>query len=204
MAKTKKRRKTKRASGHGHRVASRSRNTKRRSHMISMSTAMRMMRGKKKHHRRRGGYRSSNPFSTTISIRRPAEILTAAAGVLVGVAGAKFIVGLLPSSITSSTLYSTLAAFAAAAVEWWVLSMVSPEFGAAAGLGGIAEAGSIALTNYLPSVGGPLALSGRMGDFVPGKFSVPQNPVLDAATGTPKFMANAVSAYPKPYGVQAA
>jgi hypothetical protein len=173
--------------------------------MIPLSTALRMAG----HHKRKGhrrAHRSSNPFSTTISIRRPAEILTAAAGVLVGVAGAKIIVGFLPATITSSTLYSTLAAFGAAAVEWWLASMVNPEFGAAVGLGGIAEAGSIALTNYLPSVGGPLALSGwrGTGDFVPGRFSVPQNPVLDAATGMPKVMAQAVSAYPKPYGVQAA
>src|SRR5260221_4946529 len=27
---------------------------------------------------------------------------------------------------------------------------------------------------------------GRFGDFVPGRFTVPQNPVLDAATGFPK------------------
>jgi hypothetical protein len=204
MAKKKNKSKN-RASGHGHAVASRSRNAKRKSTMIPMSTALRLMGKKKSKKHRKGGYRSSNPFGTVISIRRPVEILTAGAGVLVGVAGAKFLVGLLPAAVTSSTLYSTLAAFGAAVLEWWLLSMVNPEFGASAGLGGIAAAGSIALTNYLPAVGGPLALSGRgQGDFVPAKFAVPQNPILDAATGQPKFMANAVSAYPKPYGVQAA
>lgn len=200
MAKSKKKKKN-RASGHGHKVASRSRNAKRKTSMIPMSTALRLMGKKKSKHAK--ARRSSNPFGTTISIRRPTEILTATAGVLVGVAGAKFGVSLLPASITGNTLYSTLAAFAVAGLEWWLLSMVSPEFGAAAGLGGIAEAGSIALTNFFPSVGG-LALSGRgTGDFVPGRFTVPQNPVLDAATGTTRNMASAVSAYPRPYAVAA-
>ena len=197
MAKRGKKAKKNRASGRGHRVASRSRNSKRKSTMIPMSTALRMMGKKKKRNKAR---RSSNPFGTTISIRRPTEILTAAAGVLVGVAGTKFIVGMLPSAITSNTLYATLAAFASAGLEWWLLSFVSPEFGAAAGLGGIAEAGSIALNNFMPSVGGTLALSGRgHGDLVPGRFTVPQNPILDAATGTPRNMAAAVSAYPRTY-----
>jgi hypothetical protein len=144
--------------------------------------------------------RASNPFATSISLSRPTGIITAAAGVLVGVAATKFLVGMLPASISGNTIYATVAGFVAAAAEWWLLSLVSPEFGAAAGLGGIAEAGSIALTNFMPSLGS-LALSGRMGDFVPGRFAVPQNPVLDAATGQPKFMSSAVRPYPPAYAV---
>jgi hypothetical protein len=84
---------------------------------------------------------------------------------------------------------------------WWVGSFINPEFGAAAGLGGIAEAGSIALNAFLPSIGSTLALSGRgQGDFVPARYAVPQNPILDAATGLPKRQAMVVSAYPKAYG----
>lgn len=192
-----------RASGHGHHHASRAHNRSHsKKHMIPMSTALRMM-GKSKHKKAKNR-RSHNPFGTSISIQRPVEIITAGIGVLVGVAATKFIVGMLPATISGNTLYSTIAAFAAAGLEWWLLSMVSPAFGAAAGLGGIAEAGSIALTNFMPSVGGALALSGRgQGDFVPGRFAVPQNPVLDAATGTPRAMASAVSAYPRPYAVAA-
>jgi hypothetical protein len=157
-----------------------------------------MKKRKNPRHRRR----SSNPFATSISLSRPTGIITAAAGVLVGVAATKFIVGMLPASISSNTLYATIAGFAAAAFEWWLLSLVSPEFGAAAGLGGVAEAGSIALNNFMPSLGG-IALSGRgTGDFVPGRFAVPQNPVLDAATGMPKMMSGAVSAYPRAYAIQ--
>jgi hypothetical protein len=204
MAKKKKNR----ASGRGHHHARahnrRSHNAKRRTQMVPLSTALRMA-GKHPHHsKHHKARRAHNPFGTNISIRRPVEIVTAAAGVLVGVAATKFIVGMLPTTITSNTLYATLAGFAAAGLEWWVLSFVSPEFGAAAGLGGIAEAGSIALTNFMPSVGSSLALSGRgAGDFVPGRFSVPQNPVLDAATGMPKHVASAVSAYPRAYATAA-
>ena len=200
MAKSR-RRKRNRASGHGHRVA-RAHNRRRRNrggyrprHRRRNTVIMRA--APRRRHRR-----SRNPFASTISLSRPAGIITAAAGVLVGVAATKFIVGLLPPSITSNTIYATVAAFGAAAVEWWLFSLVSPEFGAAAGLGGIAEAGSIALTNFMPSLSG-VALSGRLGDFVPGRFVVPQNPVLDAATGLPSAQRSAVSAYPKPYAVAA-
>jgi hypothetical protein len=145
--------------------------------------------------------RSSNPMASSISLSRPSGIVQAGVGVLVGVAATKAITAALPAAVTGSPLYSTVAAAAIAVGVWWVGSMVNPEFGAAAGLGGIAEAGSIALNAFLPSVGSTLALSGRgTGDFVPGRYAVPQNPVLDAATGLPKRQAMVVSAYPKAYG----
>ena len=152
---------------------------------------------------KKGNYRRSrNPLASSISLSRPSGIVQAGVGVLVGVAATKAITAALPSTITSSSLYSTIAAAAVAAGVWWIGSFINPEFGAAAGLGGIAEAGSIALNAFLPSVGSTLALSGRrgQGDFVPGRYAVPQNPVLDAATGLPKRQAMVVSAYPKAYG----
>ena len=152
---------------------------------------------------RKGNRGSRNPMASSISLSRPSGIVQAGVGVLVGVAATKAITAALPSEVTASPLYSTVAAAAVAAAVWWVGSFINPEFGAAAGLGGIAEAGSIALNAFLPSVGSTLALSGiRRGiaDFVPGRYAVPQNPILDAATGLPKRQAMVVSAYPKAYG----
>lgn len=202
MAKSRKKRN--RASGRVRVARSRSRNVKRYSARRRSNKGYTIRRRSRnpimKAHRRRR--RSSNPFATSISLSRPTGLITAGVGVLVGVAATKFLVSLLPASIAGNTLYATVAGFAAAAVEWWLLSLVSPEFGAAAGLGGIAEAGSIALSNFMPSLGS-LALSGRgTGNFVPGRFAVPQNPILDAATGQPKFMSNAVRAYPMAYSTQ--
>jgi hypothetical protein len=151
---------------------------------------------------RKGNHRSKNPMASSISLSRPSGIVQAGVGVLVGVAATKAITAALPAEVTGSPLYSTVAAAAVAVGVWWIGSFINPEFGAAAGLGGIAEAGSIALNAFLPSVGSTLALSGRRGtgDFVPGRYAVPQNPVLDAATGLPKRQAMVVSAYPKAYG----
>jgi hypothetical protein len=152
---------------------------------------------------RKGNHGRRNPMASSISLSRPSGIVQAGVGVLVGVAATKAVTAALPSEVTSSPLYSTLAAAAVAAAVWWVGSFINPEFGAAAGLGGIAEAGSIALNAFLPSVGSTLALSGLRrgtGDFVPGRYAVPQNPILDAATGLPKRQAMVVSAYPKAYG----
>jgi hypothetical protein len=168
---------------------------RRRSRGVSARSVMALMRSKRKGNRRHR--RSRNPMATSISLHRPAGVVQAAVGVLVGVAATRAIMAALPANITSSSMYSVLAAGAIAVGIWWIGSMVSPEFGAAAGLGGIAEAGSIALNAFLPSVGSTLAL----GDFVPARYAVPQNPILDAATGVPKRQAAVVAAYPRAYAV---
>jgi hypothetical protein len=131
--------------------------------------------GKKKG-KKKGRTRSSgNPFATAITLGKPMKIATAGVGVLVGVGLVKGIgnSSIIPAAISSNNLYLTLAKFALAGVVWWGLSFVDPEFGAAAGLGGIAEAGSNALNTWFPSVG----QYSPLGDFVPGNFAVPQNPV---------------------------
>lgn len=161
--------KHKKASGH-HSVSDR------KSGQISMSknSLMGLFKAKK---RKKGRTRSSgNPFAKSISLSRPMDIATAGAGILVGVGVAKALAPMLPDAITSNNLYLTIAKFAIAGLEWWAFSMINPEFGAAAGLGGIAEAGSNALNTWFPSVG----QYSPLGDFVavrPGGFSVPQNPV---------------------------
>jgi hypothetical protein len=117
--------------------------------------------------------RSGNPFATSISLQRPVGIGKAAVGVLAGVALVKGISSVLPVSISGNSLYMTLAEFAIAGGVWWGLSFIDPEFGASAGLGGIAKAGSDALDTWFPSIG----QYSPLGDFVPGAFTVPQTPV---------------------------
>jgi len=197
----KKKSKKKAAGHHKHHAVAHAHNRHRKNAKRSISKAQ-VKAFMKKHGMGKKRHTASNPFAKSISLGRASDIVTAVAGVLVGVFLNKTLIGFLPTTITSNPLYATMAAAGGALLEWWVLSMVQAEFGAAVGLGALAEAGSIALTNYLPSVGGSLALSGRgFGDFVPGRFAVPQNPVLDAATGMSKPMAMATGAYPKPYQV---
>jgi hypothetical protein len=195
MAKHRKRRGKAHRAHVSHARNRRRRNThhRRRSRNVSARSVMRYVR----HRGHRRHRRSRNPMATHISLTRPASVVQAAVGVLVGVAATRAIVAALPVNITSSSLYSVVAAAAIAVGIWWLGSMVSPEFGAAAGLGGIAEAGSIALNAFLPQLGSTIGL----GDFVPGRFTVPQNPVLDAATGLPKRQAGVVAAYPRAYAV---
>ncbi len=191
----------KKAAGHRHHAVARANHKKTKNSRRGVSKAQ-VKAYMKKHGIGKKRHTASNPFAKSISLGRASDVVTAAAGVLVGVFLNKTLVGFLPASILANPLYATLAAAGGAVLEWWVLSMVQAEFGAAVGLGALAEAASIALTNYLPSVGGSLSLSGRgVGDFVPGRFAVPQNPVLDAATGMPKMQSMAVSAYPAAYKV---
>lgn len=168
-----KHKKKKKASGH-HKVSHHgSSNAK---HRLTTGQLMRLMdHGKKKKGRH---HRSHNPFgASSLQLGSAPKIAVAAGGVLVGVAVNRGVVSILPAAVTSNNFYAVAASLAVALGQWWLFSMVSPEFGAAAGLGGIAETGSVALNTWFPAIGAKVTL----GDFVPGKFAVPQNPVLDAA-----------------------
>jgi hypothetical protein len=156
---------------------------------------------KNKGHRRRRSNARKNPFSFFGGPAKPAVVAEAAVGVLAGLAIARAVINMLPASLTSTTLSKTASSIAIAIGEWWLLSMVSPTFGAAAGLGGIAYAGNSALNAVMPEVGSYTGVSG-MGDFVKGRFSVPQNPVLDGNTGSPIMGSLMSAAYPPAYGMQ--
>ena len=195
----KKRKRRNKAAGHKHRVVARSRNRKTRRRSISKSQVQAFMRKHKMNRRRRS---SSNPFAKSISLSRPSDLVTAGAGVIGGVVLNKLVISWLPANLTSNPAMAALVSFGIAIGEWWAFSFITPELGAAVGLGGVAEAGSIALSQFLPSIGvSPLSGLGRVGDFVPGRFTVPQNPVLDAATGFPKSQVMTTGAYPRPYAV---
>jgi len=163
--------KSKKASGH-HAVS----HKKSGQIVMSQNRFMSLFKGKKK---KKGTRHSPNPFATTISVRTPVQIGKAALGVLIGVGLVKGVgnSSMVPAFISGNNFYLTLTKFALAGLVWWGVSFADSELGAAAGLGGIAEAGSNALNTWFPSVG----QYSPLGDFVPGRFAVPQNPVLDAA-----------------------
>jgi hypothetical protein len=185
--------KSKKASGH-HAVAHKK---------ITMSqNRFLTLMGKKKGKKGKKHRSSSNPFATSITLGKPVKVATAGAGVLVGVALVKGIgnSSFVPATISGNNLFLTLFKFGLAGVVWWGLSMIDPEFGAAAGLGGIAEAGSNALNTWFPSIG----QYSPLGDFVPGRFAVPQNPVLDGNMSLPSSPSRRSAAYGGAYRVAAA
>lgn len=148
--------------------------------------------------------RKKNPtfFGSNVNAMQIAEYI---AGGLIGVTINRAILPMLPAAVTQNNLAATAAAFAIAAAEWWVFSFVSKEFGAAVGFGGFMSAGSQALNTFIPSVGAVVGLSGLRGrrgvaDFVPGSFTVPQNPILDANSGMVSGPGLMHTAYPLPYG----
>ena len=125
---------------------------------------------------------------------KAAKVLEVGFGVAVGVGVNKAVLPMLPANFTSSNAMATVAAFAVAAAEWWAASFVSPDFGAAVGLGGIAHAVSQGLNAFLPSVGAWTGMSGvrrGTGDFVPARLNEPYNPLLNpgvALTPGPQLM----------------
>lgn len=132
------------------------------------------------------------------------QIVEGAAGVLAGVAATKAIVNMLPAAATSSNVIAAASSVAVAVAVGWLGGMVNPAFGLAALYGGIAQAGSQLLNEYIPSVGSVVSLSGiraNLGDFVPGRFSVPQNPIMDGNPSLPMAGSMMSRAYPAPYAV---
>jgi hypothetical protein len=101
-------------------------------------------------------------------------------GGLIGVAWAKVAPNWVPTSMQVGGNWGRAAFTAVAAwLGGWIGGMIDPEIGGAIFFGGLMQTGSVVLNAVLPgfTVGGvPLALSG-MGEFMPARFAVPQNPV---------------------------
>lgn len=146
-------------------------------------------------YRRRTSNRRRSRRSNRSSRRNPAlfgrsggkDLLMMTGGVLVGVAATKFLPSLLPTSIVAmgggSPIMGVVITGAGAFLAGWAArKFVGETFGDAVLLGGLAQAASQLMNAFLPSsLAGPLALSGGMGDIVPGWYSVPQNPVTSRA-----------------------
>lgn len=151
-------------------------------------------------HKKRPKKRNPEFFGTHASGPQIAEYV---AGGLIGVTVNRLVLPILPASITGNNLAATAAAVAIALAEWWAGSFVNKSFGAAVGFGALMNAGSQALNTFVPSIGAKVSLSGRRGhgDFVPGSFAVPQNPISD---GNPNMNGGAGlmhMAYPSPYSM---
>lgn len=145
--------------------------------VVRRTRRRRMTNGRRRHYSRR---------------RNPAfgiggkDLLTMVGGGLIGVAATKYLPTLLPSSITSglgggalmSVAISGAGAFAAG---WLARKFVGEAFGKAVFFGGLMQAGSALLNAIAPaSISSKLALSG-VGDIVPGWYAVPQNPITSRA-----------------------
>ena len=105
-------------------------------------------------------------------------------GGLLGVAGTKFVARMIPAGFTGfagtfgPVVSNGIAAFI---VGWGASKAAKGPFGDAVLFGGMMQVGSTLINALVPNLrlaDIPLALSGRgMGEFVPGGFVVPQNPV---------------------------
>lgn len=151
---------------------------------------------KRKGHKRRT---SKNPFTFFGGSARPKTVGKAVIGVLAGVSIGRAVTNMLPASFTATNLTHSLSAAAVALAEWWALSLIDPEFGTAAGLGGLAYAGNVALNAFLPEVGGYTGISGvrrGTGDFINARLQA--TPLLPGASGISGV--GRVNAYPSAYG----
>lgn len=105
-------------------------------------------------------------------------------GGLLGVAGTKFVARMIPAGLSgfAGTFGPVINNAVGALVIGWVAGKAAKgPFGDAVLFGGMMQVGSTLINTLVPNLrlaDIPLALSGRgMGEFVPGSFAVPQNPV---------------------------
>jgi hypothetical protein len=121
-----------------------------------------------KHHRKR------NPIDL-FGQKTTAGLTKVIAAGLVGVAAAKFLPTLLPATFVSSNITRTIATAVAAWVSGFAAAKVTDKnIGDAVMFGGFMQTASVALNAFLPSIGKQVGL----GELMPGRFPVPQNPLL--------------------------
>jgi len=121
------------------------------------------------------------------------RITKVVAGVIVGVGVVKMGVPMLPSTVTSSPIFQFASAVAVAIAAGWAAGKVSPDLGGSVLIGGLAEAASMGLDNFLP-IQQYTGLSG-MGTYVPASFPLPNNPIPQTGGG----MGMPTRAYNSPY-----
>lgn len=173
-------------------VRRRRRTTVAKRHRRRNSTRVVVIQARKKgrmNSRRRRGSRNPMEMFGSRSTKDIAKII---AGGLAGVAVTKAAVPMLPASLTSSNAMRTVSSFVVAFAAGFVGRMVDKEFGSAVMFGGFMQAASTGLNAFVPSIGRQIGLNGGrgVGDFVPGSFTVPQNPVLLTGRQGPVAVAN--------------
>lgn len=124
--------------------------------------------------------RKRNPslFGTSITSSQGLKMIGAG---FVGLIGAKFLPTLIPASMGASFMSSNLGRVVVTGAAGYLTAVVAGKvmgdrFGDAALFGAIIQTGSVALNAFLPAIYKQLGIG--LGDFVPGRFSVPQNPLL--------------------------
>jgi hypothetical protein len=167
-------------------------------------------RTRRANRRRKGVRRRSNPdlFGARLGSKASMKMI---GGGIAGVALTKFVPTLIPStmmpSLMTTNLGRTAVSFAAALVSGFLASKVDREFGQGVYFGGLLQAVSVGLNAFLPAQFG--ALGTGLGDFAPGRFVVPQNPLrvaapassghLPAASGARVTMSGLARAYAPAY-----
>jgi hypothetical protein len=156
----------------------------------------------RKSNRRRSGTRNPNLFGSALGSKSTLKII---GGGLVGVAAAKFIPQILPTSLTSTLTGNPfgqmLITGACAVGAGWIAGKLDTQFGDGVLFGGLMQTASVGLNAFLPNftIGGvPIAL----GDLVQGQFAVPQNPLRQRGGQAALPAGTASSAMPAASGVK--
>lgn len=134
----------------------------------------------RKHNRRRHAVkRNPNIFGSRLGSKESMKMI---GGGLAGVVATKFLPTMIPPTmapqLVTTNIGRTAVSAAAALVSGWAASKLDARFGEGVYFGGFMQVASVALNAFLPSVYRTLGIG--LGDFVPGQFVVPQNPVRGA------------------------
>jgi hypothetical protein len=151
------------------------------------------------HRRRRRALNPRRRRNPAFGMRGSGMAKAVVAG-LAGMAAAKLIPTLIPSSIVNSNIMRTLATGASAFVAQMVAKQVTkdPSIADAVLFGGLMQTGSTALNAFLPSLASSLGLSGIMD----ARWSIPENPLrggVPAVATTEKGVAGLSRAYTAAY-----
>lgn len=133
---------------------------------------------KNSHRRRRS---SRNP--SILGISTPMGIAKLVVSTLGGVTITKAIPNMLPASMMSTPVMRVLSSFGVALLSGYLAHMFTgdPVISGGITLGGLAQAGSVGLNSFLPSVGATIGLQGLgggIGDLIAGSYPIPQNPLF--------------------------
>jgi len=155
-------------------VAAPKRNYRRRRMLVANPRRRRVYNPRRRRSNPRRGRRNPAAFGMGGS-----GLAKAVLGGLVGVAVTKLVPGYLPSSISGSKPLHVVASAATAFLAQFVAKKagLSPQVSDAILFGGLMQTGSDAITSFLPASFNQLAL----GNLVPGRFVIPENPLRQVA-----------------------
>lgn len=158
-------------------------NPKRRTHRTANPKVVVRYRTRKANRRRAGVKRNPNIFGSRLGSKESMKMI---GGGLAGVVATKFLPTMIPANIAPQLVTTNLGrvavSAAAALVAGWAASKVDARFGEGVYFGGFMQVASVGLNTFLPAVYKSLGVG--LGDFAPGQFAVPQNPLRIAAPGS--------------------